>query len=83
MLRFSTDQWVDDDIINAAQYVLKQQNCNIDGFQNTLLTSSLQMKPKRVPFDQIFNINAWHWITISAIDVPLSTIRVYDSNHGQ
>ena len=24
-----------------------------------------------------------HWITISTIDVTLSTIRVYDSNHGQ
>ena len=45
----------DDDIINAAQYLLKQQNCNIDGFQNTLLASKLQMEPKRVPFIQIYS----------------------------
>ena len=82
MLRFGIDQWVDD-IINAAQYLLKQQNCNIDGFQNTMLASKLQMEPKRVPFIQILNTSAMHWITISTIDVPLSTIRVYDSNHGQ
>ena len=57
MLGFGTDQWVDDDIINAAQYLLKQQNCNVDGFLNTLLASKLQMEPKRVPFIQILNIN--------------------------
>ena len=45
MLRFGTDQWVDDDVINAAQYLLKQQNCTIDGFQNTLLASKLQVEP--------------------------------------
>ena len=56
MLSFGTDQLVDDDTINAAQYLLKQQNCNIDGFQNTLLASRLQMEPKRVPFIQILNI---------------------------
>ena len=56
MLCFGTDQRVDDDSINAAQYLLKQQNCNIDGFQNTLLASRLQMEPNRVPFIQILNI---------------------------
>ena len=56
MLCFGTDQLVDDDTINAAQYLLKQQNCNIDGFQNTLLASRLQMEPNRVPFIQILNI---------------------------
>ena len=44
MLRFDTDQCIDDDIINVAQYLLKQQNCNIDGFQNTLLASKFQME---------------------------------------
>ena len=56
MLRFGTDQCIDDDIINVAQYLLKQQNCNIDGFQNTLLASKFQME--LTPFIQIFNINA-------------------------
>ena len=41
------------------------------------------MKPKGVPFIEIRNINATHWIIISAVDVPPSTIRVYDSKHGQ
>ena len=41
------------------------------------------MEPKRTPFIQILNINNNHWITISTIGVPPSTVKVYDSNHGQ
>ena len=42
-----------------------------------------QMEPKRTPFIQILNINNSHWITISTIGVPPSTVRVNDSKHGQ
>ena len=41
------------------------------------------MEPKRTPFIQILNINNNHWITISTIGVPPSTVKVYDSSHGQ
>ena len=41
------------------------------------------MVPKRTPFIQILNIINNHWITISTIGVPPSTVKVYDSNHGK
>ena len=41
------------------------------------------MEPRRTPFIQILNINNNHWITISTNGVPPSTVKVYDSNHGQ
>ena len=41
------------------------------------------MEHKRTPFIQILNINNSHWITISTIGVPPSTVKVHDSNHGQ
>ena len=40
------------------------------------------MEPRRTPFIQILNINNSHWITISSIGVPPSTVKVHDSNHG-
>ena len=48
----------------------------------SLKASKLQMEPKRVQFIQKLNIIAMHWITISAIDLPLFTIRVYEGNHA-
>ena len=79
----SPNQWLDDDIINSAQYLLKKQNPSIDGFQSTILSFKFQMEPKRTPFIQILNIHNNHWITISTIGVPPSTVKVYDSNHGK
>ena len=56
----SPNQWLDDDLINAAQYLLKKHNPSIDGF---LLSFKFQMEPKRTPFIQILNINnnRWPW----------------------
>ena len=79
----SPNQWLDDNLINAAQYLLKKQNPSIDGFQSTILSFKFQMEPKRTPFIQILNINNNHWITISTIAVPPSIVKVYDSNHEQ
>ena len=45
MLRLGTDQWVDD-MINAAQYLLKEEKSTIDGFQNVLLASSFRWNLK-------------------------------------
>ena len=63
--------------------LFKKQNPSIDGFQSTILSFKFQMQPKRTPFIQILNINKNHWITISTIGVPPSTVKVYDTNHGQ
>ena len=52
----SPNQWLDDDLINAAQYLLKKQNPSIDGFQSTILSFKFQMEPRRTPFIQILNI---------------------------
>ena len=48
----SPNQWLDDDLINAAQYLLKKQNPSIDGFQSIILSFKFQMEPKKTPFIQ-------------------------------
>ena len=42
----SPNQWLDDDLINAAQCLLKKQNPSIDGFQSTILSFKFQMEPR-------------------------------------
>ena len=41
----SKGAWLDDELINAAQYMLKQQYPLIGGFQSPILGSTLAMTP--------------------------------------
>ena len=76
----SSDEWLDDDVINAVQFLLKQKY-KINGFQATLLSESLTMEPQRGAFIQVLIVRKSHWITVSTIDCPPSTINIYDSLH--
>ena len=63
----SPNQWLDDDLSNATQYLLKKKPIYlwISVYYSTILSFTFQMKPKRTPFIQILNINNNNWITIS------------------
>ena len=39
------------------------------------------MEPQAGEFVQILNVGECHWVTISTIRCPASTIKVYDSLH--
>ena len=78
----SSDEWLNDNIVNASQFMLKQQHPVVGGLQSTTLAKSFAMEPQTGEFVQILNINDNHWIAVSTIGCQPSTINVYDSLHG-
>lgn len=72
--------WLNDNIINAAQKLLKSQFSHIGGFQDTLLQVHLQFLIEGGEFIQIINKNNNHWILLTNIGtLQCSYIRVVDS----
>ena len=76
----SCNSWIDDDIINAPQYLIKKGNPSCRGFQSTQLAVRFQMEIQK-GFVQVLNINKSHWIAVSSMNCQQSTIKVYDSFH--
>ena len=72
--------WLNDRHMTAAQTLLKKEHPHIAGLQATTLqyTRTFDVHQEK-EFVQILNLSASHWITISTVDCPLGTIRVYDS----
>ena len=75
--------WLDDQLIDAAQLMLKQQYPLIDGFQSPLFGDTLAMTPPDSEFVQVILICGDHWVAISTVGCKPSTIRVYDSLGGR
>ena len=79
----SKDAWLDDELINAAQFMLKEQYPLIGGFQSPILGSTLAMIPPHSEFVQVLLIREYHWIAISTVGCKPSTVQVYDSLGGR
>lgn len=76
----SEDMWLNDNIINAAQRLLKYQFNYIGGFQDTLLQSKLQFSIENGEFIQILNKNNNHWILVTNVGTEqFSYVRIVDS----
>ena len=71
--------WLSDNVINICQNLLRQQHPHIGGLQSTVLAENFSMEPQAGEFVQILNVGGCHWITISTIGRPPSTVKVYDS----
>lgn len=78
----SRQQWLDDSIVSAVQNILKQQFPLVEGLQTTVLGESLGMNPQPGEFVQIVCVRGNHWVCVSTVGCPPSTIKVYDSLHG-
>ena len=75
----SNQSWLNDNIINAAQTLLKTKY-GTPGLQNTLLTTALQgCVVGGEECVQVLHSGGNHWLTISTIGCPYSTINIYDS----
>ena len=80
----SSLEWLDDEIINASQQLLRKQYPSIGGFQSPLLAQTLAMKPQpSCEFVQILNASGNHWFTVSTIGCAANSINVYDSMNLQ
>jgi len=79
----SPKSWLDDLIITAAQYMLKQQHPSIDGFQPPALSQNFSMIPPQEQFVQIINVNKNHWIALSTVGCQKACIKIFDCNGGK
>ena len=72
--------WLDDNVIKAAQSLLKDQY-GMAGLQKTTLGYHLQYDVMRREFVQIVHNGENHWLTLSTVGLQESTaiINVYDS----
>ena len=76
--------WVDDQLINAAQAMLKQQHPQMKGLQPPVLADNFAMSP--VPngdFVQVIQVNNDHWLALSTVGCQSSKFRVFDSLGGR
>ena len=72
--------WLNDNIIHAAQKLLKQHSTAICGFQNTLLGAKCAFKPETEDFVQILFDGRGHWLTVSTVGAKAeNVVMVYDS----
>ena len=72
-------KWLTDDVINAAQTLLKRAYPNIGGLQDTALAEILAFDIQRGEFVQVLNLSGCHWITVSNIGCKSGFVNVYDS----
>lgn len=74
----SCNRWIDDDIINASQYLIKKVNPTCRGLQSTQNAVRFQMEIQKGGFIQVLKINKSHWIAASSMNCQQSTIKVYE-----
>ena len=76
----SKNEWLSDDVINAAQHLLKEINPVLSGFQNTACGLVLDFSCETREFVQIL-YGENHWSVISSIGVPHGTVQIFHSIH--
>ena len=75
----SPTQWLNDNIINAAQQLLA--NNKVEGFQNTQIKQFKPIEPEK-SFIQILHVDSTHWITVSNVKCHSNNeVIVYDSRY--
>ena len=78
------DMWLNDNIINAAQKLLKCQFNYFGGFWDTILESKLQFSIEDGEFIQILNKNNNHWILVTNVGTQqFPCVRVVDGLGGK
>ena len=67
--------------IRAFQYQLQLQFPKVGGLQAPTLAQKYAMEPQTVEFVQVLNLGGSHWITVTSVGCPQSSVKVYDSMH--
>ena len=70
--------WLDDQVINVAQSLLKQQFPAIDGFHSTLLVAANQAGVLRGGAIQLLHVRSNHWICVR-VGLDSASVQIYDS----
>ena len=75
----SPTAWLNDNIICAAQNILKQQMPLLQGLQVPSLGQTCSFDIIKQPFLQILHNGQGHWLLISTVGTKDSEVHVYDS----
>ena len=78
----SSSKWLTDNIINATQELLRRKYPML-GLQNTLLSYTLAFDVMTEEFVQVLHSGGNHWLAVSTIGCPPSTVKVYDSLYSE
>ena len=72
--------WLTDEHVDHAQWLMKRQYPDINGFHSVLAFQRNSKVKRGLPnFVQVLNVDDNHWITISNIGCDDNHIKVYDS----
>ena len=71
--------WLTDDVINAAQNLLKRAYPHVGGLQDTILAETLALDVQEGEFVQVLNMSGCHLITVSNIGCQPGFVNIYDS----
>ena len=72
-------KWLTDNIIDAAQALLRKAYHHIGGLEPVCLGQTLQFTVQRGEFVQILNVSNSHWVTLSNIGCKPGTVNIFDS----
>ena len=75
----STAAWLNDDIINASQTLLKKANPVMTGLQDVSLDLTLNFTVESHEFIQILHNGRGHWLVVSTVGVEHPEVQVFDS----
>ena len=72
-------RWLTDNVIDAAQALLKKAHPYVGGLESVALGETLAFSVQRGEFVQVLNTAGSHWITVSNIGCKPGTVSIYDS----
>lgn len=74
----STGNWLNDDIINQWQRLLKKEFSHVNGLQDVLLVHNMGFTVETGEFVQVLYVDC-HWVTISTIGCGPAEVDIFDS----
>ncbi len=74
-----TAAWLNDQLINAGQQLIRKQFPSIGGLQHPILSETLTFDIQKGPFVQIVNCSRNHWICLSSFGCPSNNVSIFDS----
>lgn len=77
-VRLQECQWLNDNLINAGQMLIKQKY-DAKGLQDVMLSRTLSFSPEHGEFIQLIHSNENHWVCVSNIGCKSQVLKVYDS----
>ena len=75
----SSDGWLDDGIISAAQLLMLQQFPHVSGLQPPTLAQAMAFQVHRRKFVQILCVRNSHWCTVSNVGCDDGVDSMYSS----